>query len=216
MRKSRLLLLVALVTGLVWGCFGGSVPPEKIKRYILDYPPPRISGLEPLDTIIKVERFTAYPPYNQNSIVYRAKPFERNVYHYERWWVPPPDMLADFIARDFRSQGLYRGTLRYDNPGRARFRVEGDLIDFLEEDTPEAWYAVLTVDVVLADRKSKDSSTWVVWQKNYHVRERCEAKGPKKLVEAMSRAVAQFSAQLSRDVYSGVKERLGQESPDKQ
>jgi hypothetical protein len=74
---------------------------------------------------------------------------------------------------------------------------------------------VLTVDVVLADRKSKDSSTWVVWQKNYYLREECDGKGPKKLVEAMSRAVAYFSAQLSRDVYVGVQERIGLSLPDR-
>ena len=213
MKKCSLLLIVALVAGLTWSCIGGSVSQTQVKRYMLDYPSPRMEDLAPLDTVIKVERFTASPPYDQKLIVYREHSYERNVYHYERWWVSPPDMLADFIARDFRSQKLYRGVLRYDSPGQARFRIEGDLIGFLEEDAPEAWYAVLTVDVVLADRKSKDSSTWVVWQKNYHVREKCDGEGPKKLVEAMSRAVANFSAQLSRDVYWGVKERIAMPLP---
>jgi hypothetical protein len=80
----------------------------------------------------------------------------------------------------------------------------------LEEDTVDAWYAVLAVDVILVDESTKDSSRWVVWQKSYRFREQCQAKGPENLAEAMSRAAAAFSQKLSADIYDGMARRLKQ------
>jgi len=62
--------------------------------------------------------------------------------------------------------------------------------------------------VILGDEGTRDSSKWVVWQKHYSFRERCEGKGVRSLVEATSRAVGSFSQELNKDIHEGIAARL--------
>jgi ABC-type uncharacterized transport system auxiliary subunit len=211
-RAKKLMCLAVLLT--LWSCLGRTVPPERIKQYVLEYAPPNVSGLAPLNVVIRVDRFTAAAPYNQEILLYREKAYLRQSDYYHRWRVLPAVMLSDFIARDLRNSSTYRAVLRHDSFNKADFRLEGDLTEFLEEDLEDARYAVLAVDVILVDESTSDSSRWVVWQKHYRVREQCRVEGTQGLVEAMSRAMATFSQQLGTDIYNGISKRLGQSSAE--
>jgi ABC-type uncharacterized transport system auxiliary subunit len=213
-RATKLISLTMVI--MLWSCLGKTVPPERIKQYVLEYAPPKVSGLTPLDVVIRVDRFTAAAPYNQEILLYREKAYLRQSDYYHRWRVLPAVMLSDFLARDFRESGLYRAILRYDSFNKADFRLEGDLTEFLEEDLEDARYGVLTLEATLVDESTSDSSRWVVWQKHYSIREQCRMEGAQGLVEAMSRAAADLSLRLSADIYEGVSKRLEQNRAEAQ
>jgi len=205
-RATKFMCLAVLLT--LWSCLGRTVPPERIKQYVLEYEPPKVSGLAPLNVVIRVDRFTAAAPYNQEILLYREKAYLRQGDYYHRWRVRPAIMLSDFIARDLRNSSTYRAVLRHDSFNKADFRLEGDLTEFLEEDLEDARYGVLALDATLVDESTSDSSRWVVWQKHYSIREPCRIEGTQGLVEAMSRAAAALSLKLSADIYEGVSKRL--------
>ncbi len=205
--RFRLLPFVSVLL-LVCGCSTGPSTSERIRYYILEYQSPEIANVSGVDAVVRVDRFTATSPYNQAAIVYRDKAYRQNSYYYERWRVSPPDMMSDFVARDLRNAGIFRAVLRYQAPGRARFHVEGDILKFEEVDRPDGWFAVAELNVTLTDMRSRDSSTWVVWQKNYRYSEPCTAKDPEHVVQAMSRAVEALSRALTADVRDGIRGRL--------
>ena len=201
-------LCLLLIPAILLSCASGPPSEERMVHYVLEYPPPLLEGMNPLDADLRVERFEIASIYNSLPIVYRENPFERKSYVYHAWLESPADMLGDFFARDLRASDIIRVMPRSSDLGEPRFLLMGDIEEFYELDEESAWYAVLTVAVMLVDDFTQDASKRVILNKTYHEKRPCKGKGPKAVAEAMSRAAEAFSKSLIRDVYSAVESRL--------
>ena len=184
-------------------------PPSLINRYILDYPPPVVGQLRPLETGIKVELFAVDESINRSEMVYKETQHRTGAYRYNRWRVNPGYLVTDYLTRDLRDARLFTAVFSYDLKGSARFRLEGDVVEFQENDMPDVWKASLNVNITLLDTDQENIADKVVFQRSYRTLEPMLTKTPQGLAEAMSVAMQKVSQQIIDDVYRAVKQRLG-------
>jgi len=202
-----LVTALSLVAALFFS--GCGKPPAMINRYVLEYPPPVLAKLPPLDTGLEVKLFAVDQTINRTEMVYMETPFRANTYWYNRWRANPGYLVTDYLIRDLRDSKLFTAIFSYAISGPARFELEGDVVDFQEVDTPGFWHAALTLNVILLDTDKDNITQKVMFQRHYEAREPMLTKSPQGLAEAMSRAMQQLSRRIIDDVYQAVKQRLG-------
>lgn len=202
----RLSLLSLLLIVLVFtGCIDRSKTSPMIENFALEYPSPSFAGLSALDRAVKVERFSSAKAYSTVSMVYRPEPYKLDVYGSNRWMTNPGDMVSDYLLRDLRSSGLFRGVFSYRDFEDARFVLQGGVEEFLESDDGERRSAVLTLTVALSDISQPSFPGRLVFQKRYSFSEPMTDRTPDGLAAAMSKGMAKASERIIGDVYQALK-----------
>ena len=203
--KSCLVLLSLPI--LFAACVSLKQPVDKIEYYTLEYPPPQIETLKPLPAVIRMDRFTAAPPYNTSQIIYRDQSFKRNAYIYYRWQTNPGAIVTTLLNRDIKNSGLFKAVLDPISRFSPSYIIEGTVDEFFEWDTRSEWKAILTVSIVLTEKNVNNIKSRILFQKTYRKAEICQQKRPKALAEAMSQALSKISEAMIKDVYDCLKDR---------
>jgi ABC-type uncharacterized transport system auxiliary subunit len=190
------------VSLLFFGCFGSSPPKERIRFYTLEYPPPVFSDLSKQPFIFQIKRFSINPIYNTTRIVFQSESSTRDDYVYHRWRANPADMVTQFFKRDLMKTGVLTAVLDEDSHFSCTHRLEGSVDEFLELDSEEAWYAVLTLSVTVMKAEGVDIVKGILMQNTYSAKKKLKKKNPRALAEAMSRAMAEVSEKIIRDLYA--------------
>lgn len=203
MRRLSLLPLL-LFALLLAGCIDRGKASPMIENYALEYPSPALAGLPPLDQALKVERFSSAKAFSSLSMVYRPEPYKLDYYGSNRWMANPGDMVSDYLLRDLRNSGLFRGVFSYRDFEDARFVLQGGVEEFLESDDGDRRSAVLTLSVVLTDNTRPSFPDRLVFQKKYTFSEPMTDGTPRALAAAMSKGMEKASALIVRDAYQAI------------
>lgn len=201
MRHDRIFQCLALIC-LVFvfcGCVGPKGKRLDIAFYHLDYPPPEPSSLQPVAGTIAIEPFTVMPPFNTNRIIYSTSPVTYDTYAYHQWFGDPSDMVFGLLFRDMRAAGIFRAVVPGDDR-LADYRITGIVESFLERDNEDPWQAILSITITLVDKRERDASRQIRFQKNYTSVQPCARRNPQALAHAMSMAMAEASALVIADV----------------
>jgi ABC-type uncharacterized transport system auxiliary subunit len=188
-------------------CVSLKQPVDKIEYYTLEYSPPQMETLKPLPHVIRMDRFTAAPPYNTTQIIYRDQSFKRNAYVYYRWQTNPGAIVTTLLNRDIKNSGLFKAVLDSGSRCSPSYMIEGTVDEFFEWDTQTAWKAILTVSIILTEKNQNDIKNRILFQKTYREAEICKKKRPKALAEAMSLGLSKISKAMITDVYDSLKSR---------
>jgi cholesterol transport system auxiliary component len=194
------ILMIGAGCLILAGCAGVRQAPDAIRYYTLEYPPPEAPAGEPGACILRIERFQAAPAYATNRIIYRETAFERQAYTYHRWRASPADLVAFFLARDLRRANVCTAVHAYDSRFAASHAVEGSVEQFLEDDGPDHWEAVLSLSIALVRENEPDVSRRVLLQRVYTERAVCSEKSPAALAAAMSAAMSRASLAIHKDI----------------
>lgn len=176
-------------------------PANKVDYYTFEYYSSPSEGLQPLDEVIRVQRFSVAAPYNTTRIMYRDDAFRRKGYEYHKWRANPGDLVTQYLTRDMRNSGLFRAVLTNDSKMPSSYMLEGSVDECLEWDTEPTWKAVLTLTVTLMAENDRDVHQKILSQKTYREEEPCTRKIPAALAEAMSRAMARISTRIIKDIH---------------
>jgi ABC-type uncharacterized transport system auxiliary subunit len=196
--RNCLLLLVPLLCS---ACMGKPRPSQSIYYYTLGYESPAASLAPQLPCTLRVERFSASPPFNSPRIVYSHRGLQRNAYSYNQWIAAPGELLPFFFARDLRRSGGFQAVLTPDASLSATHSLFGWVEEFIEKDYAAGWQAAAIIHITLISNRDHDPSRKILLQKRYHVAEPCKAKTAEALAEAMSRVAQNISQALIKDVY---------------
>jgi len=208
MKWSNKIYLLILSLPLLFGsCVSLKQPVNKIEYYTLEYPPPQMETLNPLPYVIRMDRFTAAPPYNTTQIIYRDQSFKRNAYVYYRWQTNPGSTVTTLLNRDIKNSGLFTAVIDSGSRFSPSYMIEGTVDEFFEWDAQNAWKAILTVSIILTEKDNIDIKNRILFQKTYRKAEICKQKRPKALAEAMSLALSKISKEMIIDVYNYLKDR---------
>ncbi len=189
-----LILLVAFITG----CVGLGKPSPQARMYAVEYPEPAFKLLSPVNEAVRVGRLSSSRVFSGRAILYRPEPFLLAAYPYDYWAAAPADMVRDLLARDLRASGLFKAVFARQDYNDARFHLDGEIVEFFEDDTGGP-AAVIRLDAVVFDRRGgKDAKPLL--QKSYRFREPCE-RNARGVAQGMSRAAANLSERLILDVY---------------
>ena len=204
---NKIFLLFLSVPILFAACVSLKHPVDKIEYYTLEYSPPQMETLTPLPHVIRMDRFTAAPPYNTTQIIYRDQSFKRNAYVYYRWQTNPGAIVTTLLNRDIKNSGLFKAVLDSGSQFSSSCMIEGTVDEFFEWDAQNAWKAILTVSITLTEKNQNDIKNRIVFQKTYRKAEICKKKRPKALAEAMSLGLSKISKEMILDVYDCLKDR---------
>jgi len=205
--SNKIFLLILSLPVLFGSCVSLKQPVNKIEYYTLEYPPPQMETLNPLPYVIRMDRFTASPPYNTTQIIYRDQSFKRNAYVYYRWQTNPGSTVTTLLNRDIKNSGLFTAVIDSGSRFSPSYMIEGTVDEFFEWDAQNAWKAILTVSIILTEKDNIDIKNRILFQKTYRKAEICKQKRPKALAEAMSLALSKISKEMIIDVYDYLKDR---------
>ncbi len=203
-RYKKSFFLVLSFSLLFGACSSVKQPGSRIQFYTLEYDPPKMDEIKPLNLVIRMERFGVAPTYNTSRIIYRDGSFKRDAYFYYKWRANPGDLVTHFLSRDMKQSGLFKAIL----PPNTRFpfshKLEGTVDEFFEWDKEENWEAILSVNIVFMGENGAANEKMILFQKTYRAQEPCKQKNPTALAEAMSRAMAEISGEIINDIYEHV------------
>jgi ABC-type uncharacterized transport system auxiliary subunit len=140
-------------------------------------------------------------------MIFRAGSFGLDKFPYDRWGTNPGDMVADYLIRDFRRVGLFRGIFSYRDTDVVRFLLEGSITEFLIVEQKDGRKALLTIYVTLLDMNQTVCTKKVVFQKSYSHAAPCKENSAEGLAMGLSESLERLSAQIISDVYQAVKSR---------
>lgn len=203
-RTARTLAVSAVMALLLSGCFGGGQPGRLTEQYALEYTPCVTEGVVMLPETITVERFSAAQQYNSTAMVYQEQPYQHNQYLYHRWRVNPADLVSDYLLRDLRGAGMFRGVFNHRNSEPSRYLLAGDVVEFREYED-DCRRAVVSLNVTLLDTARPALPDRILFQKNYRIAEPIDEKSPVGLARGMSQAVAKVSGLLLGDIFKVVR-----------
>ena len=199
-------LFIPMLILFMAGCMGAQ-PTSRTQYYMLDYAPPAIKDMVRLDESLKVERFSVAQFYNSNSMIFRTGSIGLDKLPYDRWGTNPGYMVADYLIRDFRQTGLFRGIFSYQDTDVVRFLLEGSITEFLAVEQKDGRKALLTIYVTLLDLNQTDSTKKIVFQKSYSHTAPCKENSAEGLAMGLSESLERLSGQIIGDVYNAVKSR---------
>jgi len=113
-------------------------------------------GEKTIDKTILVERIEVDDLYDDFRVVYRVSPYQLNYYSYEFWADKPAKLIRDSITHYLLRKNIFQKVIQEISRGEPDILWKSK-IHFVEEiDSPEAWYARLSMEIELVDFKSKE------------------------------------------------------------
>jgi ABC-type uncharacterized transport system auxiliary subunit len=171
-------------------------------QYTLDYAPAAVTAGQPVEELIRVERFAVAPAFNSTSMVIRKGQYRFETYDYSRWRVNPADMVTGFALRDITRAGIFKGTYSWYDSDLSRYILEGYVDEFCES----SGKGLLSVRITLVDTKAQNPVEQVVFQKQYTHSAPMDDSSPDALAAALSAAMKEISARLSADIAAALRE----------
>jgi len=205
MKQLMKILLVVWIAGGLTACALGGKPVVMVEHYALEYPPPAIRNVIPIDCVIGIDRFSVSQIFNNVKIIYRQKPTLYNDYAYHRWRANPGDMVGDSLLRDLRAAGVFKSVFSWRDMGNTPFILKGGVGEFYESDETDGRNAILSVHITLMDTTQKELTQQIIFQKNYRCAEPVAEKTVPGFARAMSIAVERLSGQVIADVHEAIK-----------
>jgi cholesterol transport system auxiliary component len=200
------LFVVGIALTLV-ACSLGGKPAVMVEQYALEYPPPTVQSMSPIDAVMRLERFSVAQIFNHIKMVYRQKPTHYNDYAYHRWRANPADMVGDSMLRDLRAAGIFKSVFSYRDLENATLLLKGGVGEFYESDEKDGRKAILSVHITLMDTTQKELTKQIIFQKYYRYEEPVTENTVQGFARAMSRAAEKLSGQTTTDIYTAVKSR---------
>ncbi|PKN60500.1 MAG: hypothetical protein CVU53_02775 [Deltaproteobacteria bacterium HGW-Deltaproteobacteria-11] len=198
--------MVPIIISLV-ACSLGGKPAVMVEQYALEYPPPTMQNLSPIDAVVRLERFSVAQIFNHVKMIYRQKPYQYNDYAYHRWRANPGDMVGDSMLRDLRAAGIFKSVFSYRDLENASLLLKGGVGEFYESDEKDGRKAILSVHITLMDTTQKELTKQIIFQKNYRYEEPVTEQTVQGFARAMSRAAEKLSGQVITDVHEAMKNR---------
>ena len=205
----KVIIIFLFFSLLFCACTSLKEPGNRIGYYTLEYnPPTRIAGSSyTLPLVVRIEHFSAAPPYNSKYIVYMDRSFKRNIQADNQWRDNPGDMVTRFLYRDLKQSGLFKTVLPSESREPFSHILKGSVDEFFQWDAEENLRAVLFVSIDLSEKNEKGADEKPLFQGTYSTSKTCKQKGPVFFAEAMSDAMKEVSEKIIEDLYHFLKDR---------
>ena len=149
MRKSPVIVLLILIMS---GCM--SSPARRYYQIYLGEEGE--TGRTAFNQTVLIERVRVDDLYDDFRVVYRVSPYQLNYYSYEFWADKPAKLIRDSISYYLLRKNIFQNVIQEISSGEPDILWKSK-IHFIEEvDTPESWYARLSMEIELIDFKSKE------------------------------------------------------------
>jgi ABC-type uncharacterized transport system auxiliary subunit len=173
---------VFLAAGLAAGC--GAARPSKYYQLTVPRDPGAAKSIDPMPVTLVIGRLKASHLYREDRIVYTIKGEQMGTYEYQRWALPPTEMIEELLLHELRATGHYAEIYPVGSGTRGDYLLHGSLLDF-KEVSGNGLLARVTLDLELRDTKSGAT----VWTHDYSHDEAVSGKEISAVVAALDRNV---------------------------
>jgi len=197
--------IVLIIMAFFTGCFQRTKAPYVVEHFTFDYSSPVVSGLTPIDELIRIERFSVAHSFNSMAMIFKPQAYRFDSYSDSRWRINPGDMTGDFLIRDLRQAAFFKQVFSYRSDEPVRFILEGAIDELFESDERPAGNAIFVINITLLDTNEKEITRRVRFHKTYRYAKALDEKSPEGFAKGMSANMALFSEQLIKDLNSVLK-----------
>jgi ABC-type uncharacterized transport system auxiliary subunit len=195
MEKKTAVVLLALALEAACGC--GAARPSKYYQLRIPAEAAPAKEQERYPITLLVGPLVGSHLYREDRLVYSTGEVQMGTYQYQRWAVPPTEMIQEMLLRNLRASGRYQGVYPLSSSAHGDFLLRGRLYDFREVSGPTV-QARVTVEYELHDMKSGAT----VWTHFYTYDEPVGAKDVPHIIDAIDhnvqRYLSEFTVQLDQ------------------
>ena len=209
-RNARALRMAALAGGVLAAAGCALAHHERapaIRRLALEYEPPALHVTQPVDAAVKVARFSGLAPYDGTTMYFRQAGVRMGSFNYDRWVTAPADQIADLLYRDLASAHAFRAVFPRLSTERARFRLEGTVIECVSVGKDGGWQARLKLRITLVDTAYRRGDRRVLLQREVSATQALAGNSAEEYAEGMSAALKTVSAAVLRAAYDACRAR---------
>jgi len=158
------------------------------------------TGEKTIDKTVLVERIEVDDLYDDFRVVYRVSPYQLNYYSYEFWADKPAKLIRDSITHYLLRKNVFQKVIQEISRGEPDILWKSK-IHFVEEiDSPEVWYARLSMEIELVDFKSKERLYYCQFDRSERLGTKSVAMVPvmlsKILEEELNKVVSELFQEL--------------------
>ena len=209
--RARRLAALAVLAGGTLAAAGCALAHHEqapaIRRLALEYEPPELHVTRPVDAAVKVARFSGLAPYDGTTMYFRRAGVRMGSFNYDRWVAAPADQIADLLYRDLASAHAFRAVFPRLSAERARFRLEGTVVECVSVEKDAGWQAHLTLDVTLVDTAYRRGARRLLLQREFGATRALAGGSASEYAEGMSAALKTVSEAVLRAAYDACRVR---------
>jgi cholesterol transport system auxiliary component len=150
------------------------------------------------DIILLVRRLSASDLYNTRELVYRGADGHIESDFYNKFFVPPSNMLTTELRRWLSASGLFKHVIEPGSMVVPGLTVEGAVNALYGDYSAEQPAAVVEMQFFAVDESTQDNA--IVFSGSYKERIPMSSTAPDALVQAMTVAVQNIFANLETDM----------------
>lgn len=185
----RLFSIAALAAGLLTGC--AAARPSQYYQLTIPGNATPVAERNPYPVTLLLAPLRSSELYREYRIVYSSKGESMGTYMYQRWAVPPNEMLVNDLLRELQASGKFRDVDILRSNSRGDYILYGRLYDFKEISGPPL-VARLTMNLELHDVKTGET----VWSLFYTHDEPVSEKKISAVVAALDRNAQRGMAEV--------------------
>ncbi|MBD3413935.1 MAG: hypothetical protein GF421_05840 [Candidatus Aminicenantes bacterium] len=129
-------------------------------------------GQKTIHKTVLIEPIDVDDLYDDFRVVYRISPYELNYYSYGFWADKPANLIRDSITQYLSRNQIFRKVIQEISRGDPDVLWKSKIYFIEEIDTPDAWYARLSMEIELVDFESKKQ----IFYHKFDRREKLEKK----------------------------------------
>jgi len=194
MRKQLVWVLFVFVLS---GCM--SSPDRKYYQFHLggDEKP----GQKMINKTVLIEPIDVDDLYDDFRVVYRISPYELNYYSYEFWANKPANLIRDSITQYLSQKKIFQNVIQEISRGDPDILWKSKIYFVEEIDTPEAWYARLSMEIELVDFETKKQ----ICHHKFDRREELLKKSAAEVPVMLSKILEEELRKVINDFYKKIK-----------
>jgi len=186
---------------LVWVLFvfvlSGCMSSPSRKYYQLHLGGDQEPGLRTINKTVLIEQIEVDDLYDDFRVVYRISPYELNYYSYEFWADKPANLIRDSITQYLSQKKIFKKVIQEISKGDPEILWESKIYFIEEIDTPEAWYARLSMEIELVDFKSKKQ----IYHHKFDRKEELDKKSAAEVPVMLSKILEEELRKVINDLY---------------
>lgn len=199
------LLLIAGGVLVLAGC--AVLNRNAIMYHSFSYPVPTTTSPAPVPETLMIYRFLLGPAVDSDYLLVTGPSAKDEAVGSHRWSRGPADMITDLIERDLAGAGIFEKTVGQFSNTRYRYALEGKVLEMKGVRKGDKAAALIEMEATLTDFGVPLGADKTIFKKTYRVEAPSTDASPAAIVEALNRALGQFSQELRTDIKSAVREK---------
>jgi len=178
---------------------------DAIMYHSFSYPVPSNIAPATVPETLMIYRFLVGPAVDTDYLMVTGPATKEEAVSAHRWSRSPADMIGDLIERDLAEARIFEKTVGQFSNSRYRYALGGKVLEMKGVRKGDKAAALIEAEVKLTDFGVPLGADKTILKKTYRIEDPSKDTSPAAIVEALNRAVREFSRELRQDIAAAVR-----------